>query len=114
MQSESRGEEANWEEENFECRISNEEFRKDEGCASSFLILHSKFEIQPSNKKGFPSGNPNFQREQDLLRDAVTGLVRSDPYCHLIFEVQLALLQRLLFHFFFDGHLSLGGELAEA
>src|SRR5207253_7120016 len=40
---------------------------------------------------------------------AVARFVCPNSSCHLIFEVQLSLFQRLLFHLFLDGHLRLGG-----
>src|SRR5262249_40405705 len=71
-----------------------------------------------TRQKAESRGQKSFTRETllptasafCLLLRYVAGFVCPNSFCHLIFEVQLALFQRLLFHLFLDGHLRLGGE----
>src|SRR6185436_5223514 len=48
------------------------------------------------------------------LRHGVLRLVRPDPRRHLILQMQLSLLQRLLFQLVVDGHVSLAGQLGQS
>ncbi|HKB79808.1 MAG TPA: hypothetical protein VKH35_08840, partial [Thermoanaerobaculia bacterium] len=71
-------------------------------------------ETRAHQSKGVPFGTPfSLCHFGGLLRD-VARLVGPNPRCHLILQLEFALLQRFLFELFLDGHLGFGGQFAEA
>src|SRR5438105_3261573 len=101
--------------EKFEVRSSNGERRRrmTPFLSSSFELRTSHFEPQMKRAPELWGAPSAFCFPTSDL-SYVACFVRPDAGCHLIFQEELALLQRFLFDFFFDRYLRLRRQLCEA